>query len=523
MVIVRRCAVVLAASVGIAVGQEPGSKPGNVPEPPKGGAPAQGTPAVVPVDAEADQRGWPVRSLLLEDALRVGRASNVGLRAAEVLPMQARLDMAFAEAAFIPELYAAGGYAEGQSPARNAFSPSLESTTVDGELGWRQRVITGGLFDLAFRPARYQSSGSTAFPDKQYTAEWVASFRQPLLRSAWTDYTLAPITAARYQQNQAAQGFERAVQDTLLQIVQAYWELVFARESWRVGESSLAVAVEQLRITDERIRVRELAPRDRIADEAEVARRREELIRAENTIRAREDDLRRLLFDASDTQLWKSNLRPTSEIAVPLRTGEIPFEPLVAVAAENRPDLRAQRSAVAAAEVVLMQADRDTLPNLDLVASYSSDGVRDHFDDSFRDASDQQYPDWALRLEFAIPLGNQAAHSRWQRAALEVERQRRLLHSLTLDVTAEIREATRNLTSLAESIVAGTESVRLATSNLETERVKLRVGSSTAFEVQRRNQDLNEAKSRLLRNQLDYRVAESRLLHAQGLLRAPED
>jgi hypothetical protein len=43
---------------------------------------------------------------------------------------------------------------------------------------------------------------------------------------------------------------------------------------------------------------------------------------------------------------------------------------------------------------------------------------------------------------------------------------------------------------------------------------------STAFEVQRRNQELAAAKSRLLRNQLDYQTAQSRLLHVQGLLQA---
>ena len=66
-------------------------------------------------------------------------------------------------------------------------------------------------------------------------------------------------------------------------------------------------------------------------------------------------------------------------------------------------------------------------------------------------------------------------------------------------------------------------SVRLAETNLETEQVKLRVGSSTAFEVQRRNQDLRTARSRHLRNQLDYRAAQSRLQHAQGLLSVPQD
>jgi outer membrane protein TolC len=104
---------------------------------------------------------------------------------------------------------------------------------------------------------------------------------------------------------------------------------------------------------------------------------------------------------------------------------------------------------------------------------------------------------------------------------LEVERQRRLVHALSLDIVRDVRDAARALHTLAQSIQASSESVRLAATNLETEQINLRVGASTAFEVQRRNQDLREARGRLLRNQLDYRIAESRLLHAQGLLDAP--
>jgi outer membrane protein TolC len=289
------------------------------------------------------------------------------------------------------------------------------------------------------------------------------------------------------------------VQDTLLQVVQGYWELVFARENWRVQQTALAVAVEQLRITEERIRVQALAPRDRVADEAEVARRREQLINAENAIRAQEDVVRQLLFGAEATTAWRTN---------------------VEVALANRPDVRSLRSAIAAAEVAKVQADRDTLPDLDLVGGYSSDGVRNSFRDAYYDATDQQYPDWSLRLEFSLPFGNQAARSRSLRAKLEVERQRRLLQAAILDVTRQVRDAVRSLQTLAQSIQASSESVRLATVNLDTERRKLQVGSSTAFEVQRRNQDLLEARTRLLRNQLDFRTAQSRLLHAQGLLKA---
>ncbi|MBL8723659.1 MAG: TolC family protein [Planctomycetes bacterium] len=474
------------------------------------------------IDQEAEARGQAVRLLSIEDALRIGRSGNVPLRAAELLPEQARTDLLFAEAAFAPELYVNGNYSDSRAPQRNAFQPSVQRTTIDGAMGWRQRTITGGAFDLAFRPARIEARGSPAFPAKLHTAEWGATFRQPLLRGGWTEYNLAASTSAQLGMVQAEQDFQRTVQDTLMRIVQAYWELAFSRANWRVVDAALAVAQEQLRITDERIKVQALAPRDRIADEAELARRREERIAAENDIRAREDELRRLLFDATDPELWRINLRPSSEIAIEPKAEARDFAPLVQIAVQKRPDLDSLRTQISAAEVALAQAQNETLPRFDFVGGWSSDAARTEFRDTWNDAIDNTYPDWNVGFEFALPLGNRAAQARQLRAMLDLEQRRRRLHAAVLDVTKEVRDAVRSLDSLAQSIAAGEVSVRLATANLETEQVKLRVGASTAFEVQRRNQELREARTRLLRNQLDYRVAESRLLHAQGLLAAPQ-
>jgi outer membrane protein TolC len=476
----------------------------------------------IPVDAEAERNGSDVRLLSLADALRIGRLHNAALRAAALRPERARLDIVTAEASFDPEVYASANYGESESPQRNAFSPSLSRTSMSGALGWRQRVATGGLFDLAFRPARFETTGSTAFPDKQFTAEWAASYRQPLLAGAWTDYNLAPVEAARFGFAQARTDFEQTVQDTLLRIVESYWDLVYARENWLVLESALAVAQEQLRITDARIAVQELAPRDRIADQAEVARRKEELIVAENTIRSREDALRSLLYEGDDAGIWKLNLRPSSEIAFDGSTPLPDLDPCIDRALGERPELRSRRSAIAAAEVSLLQAQRDVWPALDLVTAWSSDGVRDGFDPAFRDATEWEYPDWSIGLEFSLPIGNRAAKARRTQQKLEVERQQRDLQAAVLRVTTEVRDALRNLASLRQSVAASAESVQLAESNLDTERAKLRVGASTNFEVQRRIQELSEARQRHLRNLLDYRVAESRLAYVQGVLEAPQ-
>lgn len=489
-------------------GQDPAPKP-------------QDAPIAIPIDVEAEKRGLPIRQFTLAEALRVGRANNVGLRAAELVPQQASQRLVEAEAFFNPEFYGGLGYGENNSPTRNDFSPAVKSVSADATLGWRQRVATGGLFDLAYEPAKLTTSGSTAFFPKLYTSVWTATYTQPLLRGAGTDYNMAAIDSARYAQAGAEQGFERQVQDTLFAIVTAYWELAFARDNYRVVGEALLVAREQLRITEERIRVQELAPRDRIADEAEVARRLEELIIAENQIRSREDDLRRLLLGGQQEQVWHFNLRPTSELTVEPPEKLPSFEECAKVAWDQRPDLKALRSEVSVAEVNLTVADRDVLPGLDLVGSYGTDGAEDSFWSAWDDAVGQEYPDWGLRLQFSIPIGNQAARARRQSASLELERVRRNLYAAMLDVDKQVRDAVRQLETLTQSITASRVSVRLAESNLETEQVKLRVGSSTVFEVQRRNQELREARSRLLRYQVDFHVATGRLDYAKGTLRVP--
>lgn len=502
--------IALFATAALAMAQDPKPKP----ELPK---------VRVPVDLEAEQRGQLVRELTIDDALRMGRTSNTELKAAELTPQQARQVLIEQEAGFLPELYGDVGYADIQSPARNSFSPSIQRQQIDATLGWRQRVTTGGLFDLAYRTFRVDQSSplAGAFPSQQFGSEFVASYRQPLLRGAWTDVNLAAVNSARYQQAQASHTFERTVQNTLLLIVVAYWELAFSRDNYSVVAAALAVAREQLRITEERIRVRELAARDRVADEAEVALRLEQMIVAEKDVRRREDVVRRLLFDDPQGQAWRTNLRTVSEITINPEVAELPYEPFIAVAMGERPDLKAMRNDIAAAEVDLTVADSNLLPALDLVGSYSSDGVRQQWTPAWHDAVDQEFPDWGVRLLFRLPIGNQAARAARERAMLELERRKRVLYSAMMDVEREVRDAARNLESLAESIRASRESVRLAESNLETEQVKLRVGTTTAFEVQRRNQALQEARSRHLRNQIDYRIAQGRLLHAQGILAAP--
>lgn len=506
-------AFVFSCSLGLAVPRTAAQDP-----PPPGEQPVQ----EIPIPTE--QGAGPIMDISLQDAMRLGLRNNTTLRSAEIVPQQAQQNLVLAEAFFEPELFADFGYLSSRTPTLNVFQPALERERVDGNFGWRQRVITGGLLSLAFNAARLnQASSIPGFPETQYSTELLLSYTQPLLRGAWTDYNLQNVDIARTDLRASEFDYNRVVQDTLLAVVEAYWELVFARENYRVVVQALEVAQEQLRITNERIRVQELAERDRVSDEAEVARQEENRIVALNNIRGREDILRRLMFDDQEGGIWNRVLRPTSTAEISPAVRELDWRSPARVARLNRPDLRVLQLNVTVAEVQLMAAERDLLPQLDLVSTYGNEGVDSTFASGLSGTTGLDNPDWSLRLEFSVPIGNSAAIAAHNNAALELERTKRVLYGAETDVDLEVRDVVRQLHSLSQSIRAAQESVRLAEDTLETEVIKLGVGNSTRFEVQSRNQELLQARSRLLRNQLDYRIARIRLLHVQGLLDDPED
>ena len=515
MSIATHCrASIVAATVAIA------SLPAQDPELP----PAATT--VTPIDQiqiPRDPDGGAPVAIKLTDALRMGLENNTVLRINELLPYQAREDVRAARAAFEPELFADATASRSRDPARNIFQPGIERESYSGSVGLRQLTPSGGLFDLTFSPSRLQQTTNVpGFPSKQFSSEVTVTVTQPLLRGAWTDYTLRDVHSREALRAASTFRYDRAVQDTAIGVVEAYWNLVFARENYKVAFQALELATEQLDRTERKIRVGELAPLDRVADEAEVARRREELVTAENEIRDREDDLRRQVLDDGDGRLWGRSFDPVSPIGeFPERT-ELDWRDLARVAKRFRPDLRALRADVAVAEISERAASRDVLPQLDLVGRYTSDGVSNSFNQAWVQTSGLDFPDWSVGLELSLPLGNNSALAQRDRARLEVERTRRVLYSAELDVQLEVRDAVRRLRTLAETIQRGQESVRLAVTNLRREVARKDAGTSTSFEVTRRNQELQEARSRLLRNQLDYRIAEANLLYVQGLLGGAE-
>ena len=475
----------------------------------------------IPVEGGSTRR----LELRLEDCLRLARANNTTIQIGSLRPLQAIEELRQMQAFFEPEMFTDVGLRKSTSVAQGAFSPPTDRETLDGRFGWRQRAVTGGLFEMAFAPVKFVQEQNAFFGNNDvrlWTSDLRFTYSQPLLRGGWMQATLTDVRAAEISRAVRDEDFARTIQDTLLAVVRAFWELSWARENYRAVFAARELAQEQLRITEERIRVRQLAQRDRITDEAEVAQRTEQLIAAENEIHSRADGLRRLLLQDAEGELWNTDVVPSTPIEGELADGSIDWRVPARVALRERPDLKSQQADAALAELNEVQARNLLLPQLDFVGSYGATGSSRQFSESFDNVFDFDASDWSVRLQMTVPVGNGAARALHAQRRLLTEEAVRNVYSLQMDIVQQVRDAVRQLFTSAERVRASRESVRLAETELDTAQQRSRAGELTPFDVRLRNQSLLDARSRLLRNLVDHRVAEAQLLFAQGILGVPE-
>ena len=108
---------------------------------------------------------------------------------------------------------------------------------------------------------------------------------------------------------------------TTAAVKQAYWTLKATLANVTVQQRSLELAQELARQNKARVDVGQTPPLDLLQAEAEVAQRRENLIRATTAAGDAEDRLRRLIMDPADVSFWRMRLNPSDE---PIFSGVLP-------------------------------------------------------------------------------------------------------------------------------------------------------------------------------------------------------
>jgi len=379
----------------------------------------------------------------------------------------------------------------------------------------------GGSLTAGWNNRRQDSSSPFNTFNPQYNSSFSVQYTQPLLRNFATDQTRQQIRITQINREISELQLQATITNTVADVRSAYWDLTAALEAVAVAERSLALADKLVEDNKVRVEVGTLAPIDVVQAEAEAATRRQGLAAARATWRTAELALKRLIVSGTDDPLWSSSLNPVDR---PSRVPPaIDLEAALRRALEQRTDVQQARRQLDSNRITLGYLRNQTLPGVDLVASYGLQGIGgtrfireggigspviETIPGGFRNAIDaitgRDYPQWNLQLLVSYPLGTSAAEARVSRGRIQSQQAEAQVRQVELDVATEVTNTALLVQSNLQRVDAATAARELAQRRLEAEESKFEVGMSTNFFVVQAQRDLVEAQLTELRALLDY-------------------
>jgi outer membrane protein TolC len=402
--------------------------------------------------------------------------------------------------------------------------------------GVRQRLSRGGgTWSVSWDGARTTTNNPISSFDPSLQTGFQLAFSQPLLKDRRIDPARYQYVIARRNQESSELRFRESAVQTVAAVKQAYWTLKATRANVVVQQQSLELAQELARETKIRVDAGQIPPLDLVQAEAEVAQRRESLIRARTTDDDAEDRLRRLIVDPGDAAFWQARLDPIGEPAQRVALPDI--DAVVAKALSERVDVARANLDLENAKSTMDFLGNQLLPDVRLEASYRGNGLAGSqfirsggfpgvitgarsrgFGDAFGQAFGSDYPAWSLGITVSHPIGRSFEEASRARADVERRQATQRISSLKLEAAQTIRQAGRQMVSGSERIDAARAGATLAEQRLDAEQKRYQAGLSTTFLVTQAQRDLLQAQVNLLQTTLEY---ESAVVNFEAVQQAP--
>ena len=481
-------------------------------------------PATQP--AQAAQPGQPY-ALRLDDAVKFALDHNLDIAVERLNPQTYDLQIAGLLSAYRPTMTSAFGQ-------NNRVQ--LPTSTLNGGINVKNEVLTyntgvsqlvpwgGASLATSFNNSRTATNSANSNFNPNYTSAFTANYVQPLLRGFRTDSTRQQLRVTAISRDISETQLQAQVTNTLSSVRNAYWDFVFAVQAVDVARQSLALAEKLVDDNKTRVEIGTMAPIEVVQAEAEAATRRQVLTQAEATMRTAELVLKRLIVSGTDDPLWRATLRPVDEAEF---TPEgVDLETAVRTALEKRSDLQQARRQIESNDVVLGYLQNQTLPAVDVLATYALQGlggtqfqrqdprradspiintVTGNYFDALRALGAANYPNWALQLNVSYPLGQSNAQAQVARARVQRSQSQAQLRALELQVATEVTNAALNVQNTQQRVQSASAARELEERRLEAEQSKFEVGISTNYQVVQAQRDLRDAQNTELRALLDYR------------------
>jgi outer membrane protein TolC len=465
----------------------------------------------------------PTLQLTLDEAVKRALENNNDIAVARYNPELSAQSVLSAQGYYDPYLFANLSHNSTDTKGTSAFSGGATVNTKSDvwNFGLGLPIPTGANFSLAFNNNKRDTNNAFTTFNPVFNSSLALSLTQPLLKNFRIDSPRQQLRLAKKSREISDVQFRQTIINTVAGVKGYYYDLIYAFDNLDAARKNLALAQKLLQENEIRVKVGTMAPLDVVTAQSEVASREVDVITAENYLAQAQDNLKQVIFAQNDPAMWATQVNPVdrpSAEPVPVDT-----EAAVRNALENRTDIVASRKSLEQADISLLYARNQLLPQLDLVAAYGGTGaggtqlVRDPplggpvvstipggYGDALGEVVGRDYPTWTIGANISYSIPNRSLKAQAAQARLSKDQTLASFRRLELQVAAEVRTAARGVVSGFKTVQSTKAARILAEQSLDAEEKKFQAGMSTNYLVTQKQRDLALARVNELRAISDY-------------------
>src|SRR5208282_331380 len=352
--------------------------------------------------------------------------------------------------------------------------------------------------------------------------------------------------------------FRLQIIDTVDQIENIYWDLVYAYENARVQNESLSFAQKTLSDTKKQVEIGSLAPIETVRAQSTVAQDQQLVTAAQTNLQLEQLLMKNALTRSlKDPRLATAEVIPSSTIDIPAQEPIVPTDDLINDALRHRAELVESRIDLSSRDISNRAVRSALLPTVNLFAYYGGAGVggaqnpanecstpETELQQAFGCAApgplstsnpeplfpttpigatlnqlvNSTSPDKGIGLSLNIPIRNRAAQATQIRSELEFRQAQMRQQQIENQVGIEVRNAQYAVQQNRASVDSAKAALDLARQSLDAEQKKYQFGTSTTTLVLQYQSQLATAESTLVNATVAYEKSRIELDRATGTL-----
>jgi len=362
--------------------------------------------------------------------------------------------------------------------------PTGTTVGADWEMSWN-------LTDSAF---------SSLNPN--YKGKSTITLEQALLRNFLGVIDRTEVNIARLTGKIQKASMIEEIEDELLEIRTAFWDLALSFENYNTFRQFLTTSEELLKIGERKYTYGTLEKADFLNLMSQTRLRAEQLIRIANTLKLKSNSLAYLL-----------NIDP-SLIYIPDDTltileSEPPKEEILATELETAFEKRAAyKEAELRVKQLGLEVKRDfhnLLPDLTARASWGSNGLDSKLRPSAMKTFNKEHLTYEVGVEFSTPLANRESRAEWRQSKLGREEAVINLKQTAALINREVQDAFYTVISLHMQLTQSKKRVVLEEEKYKEEKKQFEIGRSNS-------ERLTQFQNDWVRSQFDNAAIRKNLL-----------